>query len=301
MCTANNSRKNTAKRNKPKNNSDNNLRMMLPMDFTPSAKDILCGRGNVFSNHEGNQYFGRIIRSSIREYVNASNRPEKIRVVDNIHQKIRASGARFCKVDNENKRWYELNDVQAHQKIGHAIRDTIRLLEKDTKKTEGSEQLTTMTTSKAMKRSTIGKRKMLEQKRQARNNTMRFQSLPSPSPSSLPSSSQNHMRTASDMRTDAMEDILRLSLNAVDSLDLLGHDSFSFRDQQQLVFLASVTPTPPQTTTTIPSPTTGTTKSAPMYLLENEYPELDFDFSATSFFGDHLNESSSPDKIISFY
>merc|ERR1712025_102221 len=89
---------------------------------------ILCGRGNVFSNHEGNQYFGRIIRSNLREYREAANRPEKIRVVDKILKEIRLSGVRFAKIDHETKQWYELNDVQAHQKIGHAIRDTIRLL-----------------------------------------------------------------------------------------------------------------------------------------------------------------------------
>merc|ERR1712224_593453 len=52
---------------------------------------------------------------------------DKIRVVDSILRGIRVSGARFAKCDSETQRWYELNDVQAHQKIGHAIRDTIRL------------------------------------------------------------------------------------------------------------------------------------------------------------------------------
>merc|ERR1712072_1237592 len=57
----------------------------------------------------------------------APNRPEKIRVVDSILRGICVSGARFAKLDSATQRWYELNDVQAHQKIGHAIRDTIRL------------------------------------------------------------------------------------------------------------------------------------------------------------------------------
>lgn len=102
--------------------------MLLPLDFTPGPKDILCGRGNVFSNHEGNQYFGKIIRSSLRKYKEALNRREKIRVVDQILQEIKSSGVRFAKIDSKTKKWYELNNVQAHQKIGHAIRDTIRLL-----------------------------------------------------------------------------------------------------------------------------------------------------------------------------
>merc|ERR1712146_411292 len=59
--------------------------------------------------------------------VESKSRPQKIKVVDDILRTIRISGARFAKIDASTKRWYELNDVQAHQKIGHAIRDTIRL------------------------------------------------------------------------------------------------------------------------------------------------------------------------------
>merc|ERR1719343_737964 len=118
---------------KAKKNKMSSL-LVLPIDFTPSASDILCGRGNVFSNHEGNRYFGRIIRANLKESRDAASRPEKIRVVDDILQEIRASGVRFAKLDSETKRWYELNDVLAHQKIGHAIRDTIRLLKDKTKK-----------------------------------------------------------------------------------------------------------------------------------------------------------------------
>eukprot|EP00536_Pseudo-nitzschia_multiseries_P011459 jgi/Psemu1/205852/e_gw1.391.4.1 len=98
-------------------------RIMLPIDFSPKATDILCGRGNVFSNHEGNQYFANLIRTNMRAYVDASNRAEKIRVVDSILREIQRSGFRFAKIDHESKRWYQLDDVQAHQKIGHAIRD----------------------------------------------------------------------------------------------------------------------------------------------------------------------------------
>ena len=111
--------------------------MLLPTHFTPGPKDILCGRGNVFSNHEGNRYFGILVRSSLQKYKEASNRTEKIKVVDKILREIRASDGRFAKIDSQTKQWYELNDVQAHQKIGHAIRDTIRLLKDksdDTKK-----------------------------------------------------------------------------------------------------------------------------------------------------------------------
>ena len=75
---------NTRNANKYIKNKMSSSLIILPLNFKPGAKDILCGRGNVFSNHEGNRYFGRIIRANLREYREASNRPEKIKVVDEI-------------------------------------------------------------------------------------------------------------------------------------------------------------------------------------------------------------------------
>merc|ERR1719330_1012777 len=146
MCTA---PKNSSLIKQSKKNKMSSL-LMLPINFTPSASDILCGRGNVFSNHDGNRYFGRIIRANLKPYRDAGSRPEKIRVVDDILQEIRSAGVRFAKLDNETKRWFELNDVLAHQKIGHAIRDTIRLLKDKNKNT--SAKTTTLKQSKSAKR-----------------------------------------------------------------------------------------------------------------------------------------------------
>ena len=125
MCIANNN--NRVLNNMSRKNKKHSLKI-LPLTYKPGANDILCGRGNVSSNHEGNKNFGRIIRANLRTYQEAPNRSEKIRVVDVILQEIRLSGALFAKIDSETKRWHELDPVQAHQKIGHAIRDTIRLL-----------------------------------------------------------------------------------------------------------------------------------------------------------------------------
>lgn len=268
MCTANNNRnyKNSKK------NSKSSL-LLLPQDYTPGANDILCGRGNVFSNHQGNQFFGRIIRANLREYMGASNRPEKIKVVDDILREIQVSGARFAKVDSETKGWYELNDVQAHQKIGHAIRDTIRLLEKDNKKNSSAKA--TRATVKIMKKSSVAKQKMLlQQKRQARCMMRSQQQLQSP----------NHIRSSSETRKDAMEDILRISLNTCDFLDGILGDS---------VERETVTGYSSERQYSDYKNNENTTRS---FLLENEYPETNFDFSATSFFGD--NYDAYPNQII---
>jgi hypothetical protein len=46
-----------------------------------------------------------------------------------ISSSLRETGARFVKQDKASKRYYELSDDQAHDKIGHAFRDVIKALE----------------------------------------------------------------------------------------------------------------------------------------------------------------------------
>lgn len=236
--------------------------MFLPKDFVPGPLDILCGRGNIFSNHEGNRYFLKVIRASLKDYVDAKNRPDKIKVVDNILVMIKNSGARFAKRDNNSKQWYQLNDVQVHQKVGHAIRDNIRLLEKY-KKREAFQGKPLMMKDVPIARHTSGSRK---------------RTLP-PYASVAPSM--------------GMADILRLSLDTVSFLgDVLG-DSKENKP--------SLTISIPRTSTNddcihnqiykgvenhdayfyIPS---GKRQSS--FLLEDEYPETNFEFSKDSFFKD---------------
>lgn len=301
MCTASSRTNNSAKQQKSENNSKPS-RTMLPLDFNPDPKDILCGRGNVFSNHEGNQYFGRIVRASLRDYIAAPNRPKKIRVVGDILQQILISGARFAKVDSKTKRWYQLNNVEAHQKIGHAIRDTIRLLGKEKKKNDGAKSAVTREFLKITKPSSeIAKQKTLERRQHTRNNFMLFQSSLS---QLAPMSLLNLKRRASETRINSIEDILRL--DAADSLNVILGDDISCiqrqqqRRQQQHETPVSVIITPPTKpiSPTTASYTTGTIRPEPSYFLENEFPEIDFDFSANSFFGDTFD--GSPDSIIHY-
>jgi len=187
MCTATNKNRNHTKQMITKKDSRSSSLNMLPVDFEPSNNDVLCGRGNVYSNHYGNQFFGKVIRENITVYKEAKSRPDKIKVVDGILGKIRDNGARFTKVDTQTERWYELNDVQAHQKIGHAIRDTIRLLRKVnnnnnsiitsnnyTPKEEKTIAIRTRRTSKSL----VAKKKMFqEQKRRTSRITIQREQL----------------------------------------------------------------------------------------------------------------------------
>jgi len=258
MCTA------ISKRNlnKSKNSKMSSSLIILPLNFKPGAKDILCGRGNVFSNHEGNRYFGKVIRSNIREYKAASNRTEKIIVVDEILEEIQMSGARFAKIDRETKRWYELNDVQAHQKIGHAIRDTIRLV-------QSRKRILTPNTT----RSKIAKR-------QRQTNALK---------------PQNHVLPTFGTRKKTTDDILKMSIETAEFLNDLWVQSENVPPQPEQSAeyeeFQKVIPQPYNHNERISS--TGG------FFLKDEYPEENFDYSPSLLFGDFINYDAPTMRITS--
>jgi hypothetical protein len=100
---------------------------MLPLDFHPTDTDILCGRGKAYSNHPGNKMFSRFVKNSLQRYVDAPKRIDKSMVVASVVSQIMdVAGARFVKQDKSSGRWFQMNEDQAHEKTGHAIRDLIK-------------------------------------------------------------------------------------------------------------------------------------------------------------------------------
>lgn len=100
----------------------------------PSETDVLCGRGNIYSSRPGNIKFQQIICDNIGKYSAAQGRPEKVDVVDDVLKQIFDSGTRIKKLDAKRNLWYELSHSDAHQKVGHCLRDTIRTQRRKQKK-----------------------------------------------------------------------------------------------------------------------------------------------------------------------
>ena len=99
--------------------------------------------------------------------------------------------------------------------------------------------------------------------------------------------SPNHIRSSSETRKDAIDDILRISLNTCDFLD-----GISLGDSAERETVTEYS-SERQQYSDYQNNENKTTRS---FLLENEYPETNFDFSATSFFGD--NYDAYPNQII---
>jgi hypothetical protein len=105
-----------------------------PEDFTPLREDIICGRGCAYSTRPGNRMFSAIVQEHLEEYTNAPSRLDKTMVVAVVLNKILETGARFVKKEKGKTKnmWCQMTREEAHHKTGHAIRDTIRQMEKST-------------------------------------------------------------------------------------------------------------------------------------------------------------------------
>ncbi|KAG7342915.1 hypothetical protein IV203_020860 [Nitzschia inconspicua] len=103
----------------------------LPTNFKPGKNDVVCGRGNAYCHLPSNILFTAIIRSNIKKYNDTPARTERSTVVTVVLDQILARGLRFVKKDRKTKKWYELSREQAHEKVGHALRDSISRFMKD--------------------------------------------------------------------------------------------------------------------------------------------------------------------------
>jgi hypothetical protein len=87
---------------------------------------------SVYCSIEGNKAFRETIYKHLNEYNSISCRFEKGNLFDCIVEIIRSSGGRFLK--QVNQRWVVLDDREARNKVGHALRDASVQQQKPTTK-----------------------------------------------------------------------------------------------------------------------------------------------------------------------
>ena len=87
----------------------------------PSTKDILCGRGKSFINHEGNKRFRDIIGKNRYAYINASRRSKRSEIVRAVVNEMLRTGARFLKKSENKLEWYDGGMKVAREKVGLLI------------------------------------------------------------------------------------------------------------------------------------------------------------------------------------
>eukprot|EP00521_Asterionellopsis_glacialis_P010077 CAMPEP_0195292260 /NCGR_PEP_ID=MMETSP0707-20130614/8764_1 /TAXON_ID=33640 /ORGANISM="Asterionellopsis glacialis, Strain CCMP134" /LENGTH=214 /DNA_ID=CAMNT_0040352667 /DNA_START=62 /DNA_END=706 /DNA_ORIENTATION=+ len=103
----------------------------LASNFRPKRLDVLSGRDKEARSHIGTKHFRQVIKNNLKRYVETQHRDEKSTVIQSIVDFIRCEamilgGAGFVKRDLNSGRWYEIGDIQAREKVGHALRDLLK-------------------------------------------------------------------------------------------------------------------------------------------------------------------------------
>lgn len=83
--------------------------------------DVLCGRQREAFRNVGNRRFRVTVSLSLDKYLKAPTRYCKSNVIGAVVDQVKGTGGRFLKWwSNE---WVEIDDKQAREKVGHALRD----------------------------------------------------------------------------------------------------------------------------------------------------------------------------------
>ena len=92
-------------------------------DETLGPYDIICGRNKLAFNNIGNRRFRVTIQLLMDRYMAATTRNETSKVIVHVADLVRENGGRFLRLSSDGKSWIELDKKQAHEKVGHALRD----------------------------------------------------------------------------------------------------------------------------------------------------------------------------------
>jgi hypothetical protein len=92
---------------------------------------VFCISTSIRRYIEGNKYFRRLIHENIGHYLGARTKAEKgdaINLVVDLVKQNNPSGG-FVRKDPSTGRWFRIKDLEARDKVGHAIRKAVQRLE----------------------------------------------------------------------------------------------------------------------------------------------------------------------------
>lgn len=92
----------------------------------PTENDVLCGRGTVSFQHEGNQSFRFLIAYHIPNYQKAQTKKDKMILVNHITHLIFKRGGRFLRPQGSTPLWYAMGLRDSRRKVGHSLRDAAK-------------------------------------------------------------------------------------------------------------------------------------------------------------------------------
>lgn len=90
---------------------------LQPTGVVPTDKDVLLGRGRTNFFHKGNVRFREIVGSTLHDYLCASSRSSKSKIVRAIADEVLAGDSRFLKQDDKTFFWHDAGIKAAREKV----------------------------------------------------------------------------------------------------------------------------------------------------------------------------------------
>jgi hypothetical protein len=125
------------------------VKTLLPVDYKPSTRSIICGNKRKYFESEGNRHFRKVCKQFLNEYMNAPTKVEKTNVVTKVMNILREdcpdSDATF--VTPQGGRWYAVSERTAREKVGTFFRDCLADSYKSSAKNKIAKRKTSKTSS----------------------------------------------------------------------------------------------------------------------------------------------------------
>ncbi|CAB9523601.1 Nitrilase family, member 2 [Seminavis robusta] len=99
----------------------------LPKSFSPTAQEVVIGRGRKIQQHPGNVNLRAVVQSRAKDYVGNTDKTIKSTIISTIGRQIMA-GSRFggfVKKDTSRNLWYVVSDACIRATIAQAFRDCL--------------------------------------------------------------------------------------------------------------------------------------------------------------------------------
>ena len=197
--------------------------------------DVLCGRGKQAFNNQGNRRFRDLIAASTDKYINASSRLEKSMVVHSIVEQVKKIGGRFLKQDRYTGRWYELDERQAKEKVGHAIRDATASIDPKKKEKAAKKRNSATSTSLPIHRQKVRSDFVLSMNDDSSRMNDDSSRMNDDSSRSTSSGKSDLVALDEDMDISNIEPIRHDSIEAQNSLRVLHEDDFFLKSLSSVI------------------------------------------------------------------
>ena len=138
--------------------------------IVPTSNDILCGKGLICSQHEGNKQFHAIINSKVVQYINGQKRDKTFIVKQIIKEITVKNNGRFLRKSLiDPNEWYDAGKRAAREKIGHAFRNAVALYLDENKDDNNNKSADPIESSKVVKQTdSVATKAIIRQKRKRR-------------------------------------------------------------------------------------------------------------------------------------